>query len=75
MWVRTGARGCVNLPGDSVGSDRFQISINGLDAYPPTLEADVGGRIDYAQIIKAFSCEGLDSSWSRDFEAFPRGIA
>ncbi len=45
----------------AVGSDRFQISTDGLDAYPEALESHLGGRIDYAQIIKTFSGEGLDS--------------
>jgi transposase-like protein/IS1 family transposase len=45
----------------AVGSDRFQISTDGLDAYPAALEAHLGGRIDYGQIIKTFSGEGLDS--------------
>jgi IS1 family transposase len=45
----------------AVGSDRFQISTDGLDAYPAALEQHLGGRIDYAQIIKTFSGEGLDS--------------
>lgn len=45
----------------AVGSDKFQISTDGLDAYPPALESHFGGRIDYAQIIKTFSGEGLDS--------------
>lgn len=45
----------------AVGSDRFQISTDGLDAYPPALESHFGARIDYAQIIKSFSGEGLDS--------------
>jgi IS1 family transposase len=45
----------------AVGSERFQISTDGLDAYPAALEQHLGGRIDYAQIIKSFSGEGLDS--------------
>lgn len=44
-----------------VSSDRFQISTDGLEAYPAALEQHLGGRIDYAQIIKSFSGEGLDS--------------
>jgi len=45
----------------AVGSDRFQISTDGFDAYPAALESHLGGRIDYAQIIKSFSGEGMDS--------------
>jgi hypothetical protein len=45
----------------AVGSDRFQISTDGLDAYPAALEQHLGGRIDYAQIIKSYSGEGMDS--------------
>jgi transposase-like protein/IS1 family transposase len=45
----------------AVGSDRFQISTDGLDAYPAALESHLGGRIDYGQIIKSYSGEGLDS--------------
>jgi IS1 family transposase/transposase-like protein len=45
----------------AVGSDRFQISTDGLDAYPEALESHLGGRIDYGQIIKSYSGEGLDS--------------
>src|SRR4030095_1764573 len=45
----------------AVNGERFQISTDGLDAYPAALEAHFGGQIDYAQIIKTFSGEGLDS--------------
>lgn len=45
----------------AVGSDRFQISTDGLDAYPAALEQHLGGRIDYAQVIKSYSGEGMDS--------------
>jgi len=45
----------------AVGSDRFQISTDGLDAYPAALESHLGGRIDYGVLIKTFSGEGMDS--------------
>lgn len=45
----------------AVGSDRFQVSTDGLEAYPDALEQHLGGRIDYGRIIKSFSGEGLDS--------------
>lgn len=44
----------------AVGSEKFQISTDGLEAYPDALGSHLGGRIDYAQIIKTFS-GGLDS--------------
>jgi IS1 family transposase/transposase-like protein len=45
----------------AVGSDRFQISTDGFDGYPAALEAHLGGRIDYAQLIKSYSGEGMDN--------------
>jgi IS1 family transposase/transposase-like protein len=45
----------------AVGSDRFQVSTDGLEVYPPALEAHFGAQIDYAQIIKTFSGNGLDN--------------
>lgn len=45
----------------AVGSDRFQISTDGWGGYPDALSTHLGGGIDYAQIIKTFSGNGLDS--------------
>jgi len=45
----------------AVNGERFQISTDGFDGYLGALEQHLGGQIDYAQIIKTFSGEGLDS--------------
>jgi transposase-like protein len=45
----------------AVGAGRFQISTDGFDGYPAALEAHFGGQIDYAQLIKSYAGEGLDS--------------
>jgi IS1 family transposase/transposase-like protein len=45
----------------AVDGGRFQISTDGFDAYPAALEQHLGGQIDYAQLIKSYSGEGLDS--------------
>jgi len=45
----------------AVNGDRFQISTDGFDGYPGALERHLGGQIDYAQLIKSYSGEGLDS--------------
>jgi IS1 family transposase len=45
----------------AVGAGRFQVSTDGWDNYPAILEQHLGGQIDYAQIIKTFSTEVLDS--------------
>jgi IS1 family transposase len=45
----------------AVNGDRFQLSTDGLEAYPEALERHLGGQIDYAQLIKSYSGEGLDS--------------
>lgn len=45
----------------AVSSDRFQISTDGFEGYPAALEHHLGGQIDYAQLIKSYSGEGLDS--------------
>ncbi len=45
----------------AVGSDRFQLSTDGLDAYPAAMEAHFGAQVDYAQLIKSYSGEGMDS--------------
>ncbi len=44
----------------AVSADRFQISTDGFDGYPAALESHLGGQIDYAQLIKSYSGEGLD---------------
>lgn len=45
----------------AVGDGRFQMSTDGFDGYPAALEAHLGGQIDYAQLIKSYSGEGMDS--------------
>jgi IS1 family transposase/transposase-like protein len=45
----------------AVSADRFQISTDGFDGYPAALESHFGGQIDYAQLIKSYSGDGLDS--------------
>lgn len=45
----------------AVSGERFQISTDGFDGYPGALEQHLGGQIDYAQLIKSYSGEGLDS--------------
>jgi IS1 family transposase/transposase-like protein len=45
----------------AVGADRFQISTDGFDGYPAAMEQHFGGQIDYAQLIKSYSGDGLDS--------------
>lgn len=45
----------------AVNGERFQVSTDGFDGYPAALERHFGGKIDYAQNIKTFSGEGLDS--------------
>ncbi len=45
----------------AIGADRFQISTDGFDGYPAALETYFGGQIDYAQLIKTYSGNGLDS--------------
>lgn len=45
----------------AVSADRFQLSTDGFEAYPAALERHLGGQIDYAQLIKSYSGDGLDS--------------
>ncbi|HEV7506144.1 MAG TPA: hypothetical protein VGS07_14640 [Thermoanaerobaculia bacterium] len=45
----------------AVGAGRFQVSTDGFDGYPAALESHFGGQIDYAQLIKSYSGEGMDS--------------
>jgi IS1 family transposase/transposase-like protein len=45
----------------AVGEDRFQISTDGFEPYVGALEDAFGGQIDFAQVIKSYSGEGLDS--------------
>jgi IS1 family transposase/transposase-like protein len=47
------------LSGATAGS--YQLSTDGWNAYPAAVEQHLGGRVDFAQIIKTFSGSGLDS--------------
>lgn len=37
------------------------MSTDGFEAYPRAIETHFGARVDYAQIIKSYSGEGMDS--------------
>jgi IS1 family transposase/transposase-like protein len=39
----------------------FQLSTDGFNAYPMAVEQHLGGRVDFAQIIKTFEGNGQDS--------------
>jgi hypothetical protein len=45
----------------STEGDRPQVSVDGFEPYVGAFERHFGGSIDFAQIIKTFSGEGLDS--------------
>lgn len=47
------------LSGATTGS--YQLSTDGWGAYPAAIEQHLGGRVDFAQMIKTFSGNGLDS--------------
>jgi hypothetical protein len=42
-------------------SGRFQLSTDGFNGYPAAVEEHLGGRVDYAQLVKVFGGSGLDS--------------
>jgi len=42
-------------------SGRFQLTTDGLNAYPAAVEEHLGGRVDYGQLIKTYSSETVDS--------------
>lgn len=41
-------------------SGRFQLSTDGFNAYPVAVEEHLGGRVDYAQLVKVFGPETTD---------------
>ena len=43
------------------GAERFQLSTDGFQPYPAAVEAHLGGRVDYAQLVKTYSNETVDS--------------
>src|SRR5215218_2709067 len=45
----------------AVSGERFQVSTDGFEPYVGALDRHLGGQIDYAQVIKSYSGEGLDS--------------
>ncbi len=50
---------CAKL--DAATSGEFQLTTDGWHAYPGAVEANLGGRVDFAQLVKTYSGEGLDS--------------
>lgn len=42
-------------------SGSFQLTTDGYPGYPAAVEQHLGGRVDYAQLIKVYSGEGVDS--------------
>ncbi len=40
---------------------RFQLTTDGFNGYPAAVEEHLGGRVDYAQLVKVYSGEGVDS--------------
>lgn len=47
------------LSGATAGT--YQLTTDGFNGYPAAIEAHLGGRVDYAQLVKTYSGEGLDS--------------
>jgi IS1 family transposase len=41
-------------------SGNFQLSTDGFNSYPAAVEEHLGGRVDYAQIVKVFGLETTD---------------
>lgn len=42
-------------------SGSFQLTTDGYNGYPAAVEQHLGGRVDYAQLVKVYSGEGVDS--------------
>lgn len=47
------------LAGATAGE--FQLTTDGFQPYPAAVEQHLGGRVDFAQLVKTYSGEGLDS--------------
>lgn len=45
---------------DAATSGNFQLSTDGFNGYPAAVEEHLGGRVDYAQIVKVFGPETTD---------------
>ncbi len=43
------------------GAERYQLTTDGWPAYPAAIEQHLGGSVDYAQLVKTYSGEGMDS--------------
>jgi IS1 family transposase/transposase-like protein len=43
------------------GSDTYQLTTDGWGAYPGAVERHLGARVNFAQLVKTYSGEGLDS--------------
>ncbi len=43
------------------GQETYQLTTDGWPAYPEAIERHLGARVDYAQLVKTYSGEGLDS--------------
>lgn len=46
---------------DAATSGRFQISTDGFGGYPAAVERNLGGRVDFGQLIKTYSAETVDA--------------
>lgn len=46
---------------DAATAGRFQISTDGFTGYPAAIEEHLGGRVDYAQLVKVFGPDTVDS--------------
>jgi transposase-like protein/IS1 family transposase len=42
----------------ATGAGRFQLTTDGLNAYPDAVDYNLGARVDYAQLVKEFGAEG-----------------
>ena len=42
----------------AAGAGRFQLTTDGLNAYPDAVEYNLGARVDYAQLVKEFGQQG-----------------
>jgi transposase-like protein/IS1 family transposase len=47
---------------DRATAGNFQISTDGFNAYPAAIEYNLGGRVDYAQVVKDFGNESGDEA-------------
>ncbi len=45
---------------DCATEGRFQLSTDGFDGYPDAVEAKLGARVDFAQLIKSYAADGSE---------------